>query len=168
MYMTSEHTRRRLERQWLREKHEMEKKISDQQEAIQYLTYESLRNRKKMRDLAIEKGRHTLIASVRYCEAEDDSEMCPLSLEPINHSSPPFKSTTTMTLVDQMKPSLQCAQLQCGHRFNAIWILFHFAKKNTFKCPLCRAGHNRFRFQMQDLPQHIAEWFRPHLLDKSN
>ena len=70
-----------------------------------------------MRDLAIEKGRHTLIASVRYCEAEDDSEMCPLSLEPINHSPPPFKSTTTMTLVDQMKPSRYTGNGQTRTRF---------------------------------------------------
>ena len=166
--MTSEHTRRQHERQWRREKQEMEKKLSEQRETIEYLTYTSIRDRKKLREITLEKGCHTLIASVRNCEAVNDEEMCPLSLEPINTSPPPFKTTTTTPppTMDPSKPSHKCAQLQCGHRFNAMWILFHFAKKNTFKCPLCRSGHGRFRFQMRDLPRHVARWFRPHLLDK--
>ena len=166
--MASEHKRRKEETQWLRERREMEDRVSRQRETIDYLTTTATRDRQKLRKVLIENGQHTtMVASVRNCKAVDDGEICPLSLDPINHSPPPFETNMDeekpMMVFDTLKPDHRCIQLQCGHRFNAIWILFHFAKKNTFKCPLCRTGHGSFRFQIRDLPLHLAEWFGAHL-----
>ena len=64
-----------------------------------------------------------------------DDEHCSITLEPIGEPPlalqfPPLSSN----------PLLTCAEMEeCGHRFNAMALIAHFAR-NSMTCPMCRAG----------------------------
>jgi hypothetical protein len=94
--------------------------------------------------------------SISNCRATDD-EICPLSLAPINKSPLPFSDEEQpCTLVlNAMKPWHKCAQLACGHRFNSLWLIYHFVERSTFRCPMCRAGMEDFRFKRRELPPGV-------------
>jgi hypothetical protein len=93
------------------------------------------------------------MVSLSNCRAKDD-EICPLSLAPINKSPIPLcEDETPSTLVlNQVKPDHKCAELACGHRFNSLWLIYYFVERSTFRCPVCRAGKEEFRFQRKELP----------------
>jgi rubredoxin len=98
------------------------------------------------------------MASLTNCKARDH-EICPLSLAPINQSPLPLGDNISPCdlVLNPMKPDHKCAQLACGHRFNAIWLIYHFIEGNTFRCPVCRAGETNFRFQRNELPPAILK-----------
>jgi hypothetical protein len=99
------------------------------------------------------------IASFKTCRAEDD-EVCPLSLHPINHSPTPYNPIHAAIDIEPRKPHHKCAQLQCGHRFNALWLLFHFVAQHTFRCPVCRTGPTDFHFELEQLPTGLLDRIR--------
>ena len=111
---------------------------------------------KALSDNSIAEPTDTQIASFRTCRA-DDGEVCPLSLQPINASPPPYDPKYPAIDVEPRKPHHKCAELQCGHRFNALWLLFHFVGQNTFRCPICRVGPADFRFELEQLPKGLVE-----------
>jgi hypothetical protein len=95
-----------------------------------------------------------IMASFKLRKASDD-EICPLSLVSINEShheklSGPF---------DPLRPHYKCAQLECGHRFNAMWLMYHFIKQSTFRCPVCRQGAKKFTFSVDDVPTSLKGLF---------
>ena len=64
-----------------------------------------------------------------------DDEHCSITLEPIGE---PPASLQFIPL--SRNPLLTCAEMEvCGHRFNAMALIAHFAK-NSMTCPMCRAG----------------------------
>jgi hypothetical protein len=162
-FMESEHERRRQQRSWQTELFLLTRANSDLHENITYmsaqlaLTASELAAKKKtikaMRD-ALQAHHISAVPSLmsfHLCCATDDQEMCPLSRQPINHSGPPFEGCCSA--IDPATPTSQCAQLlQCGHRFNAVWLLFHFVSNRTSRCPICRAGKKRFRVDPSMLP----------------
>ena len=66
------------------------------------------------------------------------SEECPISLEPIADARLPFGNNIC---VQDRNPELTGVQLVCGHRFNASFLLWHWAL-NPMICPICRAKYN--------------------------
>jgi len=95
------------------------------------------------------------ISSLRVCIAQNDAELCPLSLAPINSSPAPFEGCALVAL-DPLRPDYRCAELTCGHRFNAVWLLYHFVHARTFRCPVCRKGKRRFEFNMDLIPWELV------------
>ena len=64
-----------------------------------------------------------------------DDEQCSITLGPIGE--PPLSLQAVPLSSD---PLLTCAEMEvCGHRFNAMALIAHFAK-NAMTCPMCRAG----------------------------
>ncbi len=114
---------------------------------------------KALSDNAITEPPGTHIASFKTCRAAD-MEVCPLSLHPINQSPPPYDSEHPEIDVEPRKPHHKCAELQCGHRFNSLWLLFHFVAQNTFRCPICRVGPADFKFEIEQLPKGLVERVR--------
>lgn len=89
-----------------------------------------------------------ILAGFRLLQIPDDDE-CPLALAPINRCPPPFEPC------ERILPS--CAELvDCGHRFNADWLLWHLFRNSTLRCPVCRRGQRRFKFSTERLPPRIA------------
>jgi len=137
-----------------------------QQETIEFLQAELRRAQHEIcsKNRIIESMRATLlannlpvqhsIASVRLCLANDDNELCPLSLSPINSSPGPFEGCALFAL-DPLRMDYRCAELACGHRFNAVWVMYHFARSSTFRCPVCRQGKGRFKFDASMLPEEL-------------
>ena len=97
---------------------------------------------------------HHTIASVRICLAQSEEEACPLSLAPINSSPPPFEGCTLAAL-NPLRMDYKCAELPCGHRFNAVWLMRHFVLAHTFRCPVCRRGKRRFEFDASLIPAEL-------------
>ncbi len=94
------------------------------------------------------------IGSVRICLAQNDEELCPLSLAPINSSPPPFDGCTLVAL-NPIRMDYRCAELACKHRFNAVWLMRHFVRARTFRCPVCRRGKRRFEFEASLIPAEL-------------
>jgi len=151
----------------------MEKKIKKkykmvdlQQETIEFLQAELRRAQREIRSnyRVIASMRATLvennlpvqhaIASVRICIAQSDQEICPLSLAAINSSPPPFEGCALVAL-NPLHPDYKCAELPCGHRFNAVWLMRHFVHARTFRCPICRRGKRKFKFDVRMIPAEL-------------
>jgi hypothetical protein len=97
-----------------------------------------------------------VVMSMRLCRAADDGEeTCPLAMEPINTETLPFEGCCP--LLDPLKPDDKCAQLMCGHRFNAVWLMYHFVRNSTFRCPVCRQGRRRFTFEEGVVPECMVK-----------
>ena len=162
LYMESEHARQTEER----ERKELVRLVSQQNETIELLECEVRRGRSEIRCKlkAMISMRSTLaannlpvqhsIASMHVCTANDDLEECPLSLAPINNSPPPMERCTLVAL-DPLNLNFRCAELTCGHRFNAVWLMCHFVRNQTFRCPVCRSGKRDFRFNRAVIPEGI-------------
>ena len=133
------------------ERQQLLRLASEQSETIAMLEAEVRRGRNEIRRnfKTIMSMRATLvannlpvqysIASMHVCTAVDDLEECPLSLSPINDSPPPLDRCRLVAL-DPLNPHYRCAELACGHRFNAVWLMCHFVRNRTFRCPVCRKG----------------------------
>jgi hypothetical protein len=170
MYLDAEHARRRILRKWENDLNEFERGMTEYEETISTLKEELLHTRlvQATQFRIIEELQTTLLnnglavkrsmASLTNCKAKDH-EVCPLSLAPINHSPLPLGDTSIPhdMVLNPMKPDHKCAQLACGHRFNAIWLIYHFIEGDTFRCPVCRAGEPHFRFQRNELPPTILK-----------
>jgi len=164
LYMESEHARRQDERKIM----ELSKLASEQHEAIAMLESEVRRGRNEIRckHRTILSMRATLVAnnlpvqysieSMHVCTAIDDLEECPLSMAPINDSPPPLERCKLAAL-DPLHPDFRCAELICGHRFNAVWLMCHFVRNRTFQCPVCRSGKRIFNFDRGVIPAGIIE-----------
>ena len=96
------------------------------------------------------------IESMSSCRA-GDHEICPLSLAPINTSPLPFSNDDVPCplVINPIKPDHKCAELACGHRFNAMWLIYHFIEGSTFRCPVCRVGERHFSFKHDELPPAV-------------
>ena len=157
LFMEAEHSRRA-------EKQRLLRLVSEQSETIAMLEAEVRRGRNEIRRnfKTIMSMRATLvanslpvqhsIASMHMCTAVDDLEECPLSLSPINDSPPPLDRCRLVALD-------RCAELACGHRFNAVWLMCHFVRNRTFRCPVCRKGKKNFNFDRSAIPEGILEAF---------
>ncbi len=97
-----------------------------------------------------------VMMSVSNCRASDD-EICPLSHKPINRSPLPWTTEPLPCthVLNPMKPERKCAELACGHRFNSMWLMGHFVRHSTFRCPVCQSGEENFRFQHRELPPGV-------------
>jgi hypothetical protein len=162
MYLCAEHERRRQASKWRRQEFELLRTMSYLRETIDLLHVELQRGKGELRShmRAIERMKQTLtendlpifpvMMSLRLCTATDDTETCPLAIEPINQCAPPFEGCCLA--LNPLKPEQRCAELECGHRFNGVWLMFHFVRNRTFRCPVCRRGKERFRFDPSVLP----------------
>jgi len=163
--MEAEHTRRKYVDRWEKDMKEFSSTIAECETTIATLKAELRHSRtmhsthrkliQQLQDTMALNGipiKHTMM-SISNCRAEDD-EICPLSLAPINKSPLPLSNDPRpCTLVlNTMKPEHKCAELECGHRFNSLWLIYHFVECSTFRCPVCRAGQQDFRFQQKELP----------------
>ena len=159
-FYESERKRRDEKRQW----DEVMSVLTYQREAIHLLETELKRARLEVRSLhRVTRTMHATlkehnlqahkVESVRICTAVDDMEMCPLSMAPINQSPAPFVGA--QDAVDILKPNHKCAELGCGHRFNAVWLMRHFVSNRTFRCPVCRQGTRRFKFEATSIPRWL-------------
>ena len=173
LFMHAEHERRKLKRKSDADLFEKDIEGICNMREIHLLTEQRARDKKmitgqhrviqRLHDLLKENGIPepvgTQVASFKTCRATSDDEICPLSLQPINSSTPPYdhlKHPQKIT-VDPRKPHHKCAELGCGHRFNSLWLLFHFVSQRTFRCPICRRGYEDFHFQMEQLPAGLVD-----------
>ena len=170
LFMEAEHLRRKTIARWENDSHEFSRTISDGETMIKILQDE-LKHRRIMHTTqrevieAMQKTMETngipvkrTMASLSNCRAADD-EICPLSLAPINQSPLPLCNELgpcTLSL-NPMKPEHKCAELVCGHRFNSMWLIYHFVESGTFRCPICRCGPSVFRFQRDELPPVVCK-----------
>jgi len=88
-------------------------------------------------------------------------EECPITLETMAGYTLPFLEAGACVWEGQ--PELTKASLPCGHSFNALALLYHFAK-NAMTCPCCRAGHDKVVLAETALPPHLKWAFTRHLL----
>ena len=139
-----------------REIKQLKSRLSNRQNVIQNQFGVIERLQKALKDNNIPQPTGTQIASFKMCNADDD-EVCPLSLQYINDSLPPYDSKYPEIVIEAHKPHHKCAELICGHRFNALWLLFHFVARSTFSCPMCRQGHKHFTFEVGMLPSGLLE-----------
>lgn len=142
---------------------DLRRQVSDLSELVEMLGAEIRRGRCTIRSQqkAIASMRNLLMAnnievtpttmSFALCKAVDDQELCPLALLPINSCGPPFAECCQ--IIDPLSPTKKCAQLVCGHRFNAVWVMYHFVRNSTTRCPLCRKGDRQFRFGRDTVPE---------------
>ncbi|KAJ1465466.1 hypothetical protein T484DRAFT_1757398, partial [Baffinella frigidus] len=70
-----------------------------------------------------------------------DGEECCISMEPIADACLPFSHTLC---VSASSPTLTGVQLLCGHRFSAVYLLWHWCMSPMI-CPMCRAEYCRTR-----------------------
>lgn len=167
-YMEAEHLRRKYVDQWDTDIHTLSSVLDDNEETIATLKSE-LKHAKTMNSSqrkVIQQLQDTLtrneipikrtMMSLSNCRATDD-EICPLSLMPINRSSLPRSDSRrpSALVLNPMKPGHKCAELVCGHRFNSLWLIYHFVKSNTFRCPVCLKGQDKFQFQYKELPPAV-------------
>lgn len=164
-FMDSEHTRRQQIRKMETDMCDLSEIITDRESSITALKAE-LKHSHRMRTsqrkviqqlqgLMEESGipvKRTMV-SLCNCRAEDD-EVCPLSLAPINRSPIPLgeDEAPCNLVLNQVKPDHKCAELECGHRFNSLWLIYYFVERSTFRCPVCRTGKKDFHFQKKELP----------------
>jgi hypothetical protein len=89
-------------------------------------------------------------------------EECSITLEPIAEYHLPFMPTGFKEGAVEGQPQLSKAALPCGHGFNAMALLYHFAK-NSMTCPFCRAGHANVQINETSIPKHVRWHFVRHL-----
>lgn len=92
----------------------------------------------------------------------DAGEECMIAQEPMVDYKLPFLRSDAAICED--KPELVKASLPCGHSFNALALLYHFAK-NAMTCPCCRAGHAKTVLSDASIPPHIRRAFTRRLLE---
>ncbi len=80
-------------------------------------------------------GRFT---TLQLTEAWGPDECCSITLDSICRG-PEIQNCVLDYSPLQSKPHHKCVQLGCGHRFNGMALLMHFAK-NCMICPVCRSG----------------------------
>ena len=160
-YMESEHQKRKSNLKWRRNEFEMRRTISDLRETIELLHAEIRREQNEIqsqkRAIYIMKEtmeKHNIpvypaMMKLRLCDSTDE-ETCPLAMESINKCPPPFEGCCTA--LNALKPRQKCGELQCGHRFNAVWLMFHFVKNSTSRCPGAESARNGFN--------STKEWYR--------
>ncbi len=170
LFMNAEHERRKLKRRAEAELFEKEIEGIRLMRELRVMKAQHARDRhmimgqhrviqrlhKLLSDNGIPEPMGTQVASFKTCKAYD-GEICPLSLQPINSSDPPYDAKHPEIVVEPRKPHHKCAELACGHRFNALWLLFHFVARRTFRCPICRRGYEDFHFQMEQLPRGLLD-----------
>jgi hypothetical protein len=169
LYTRAEDAKRKLISEWEKDIHAYAQRAAEYESAIETLKEELKHTRavQSTQRKLIEQLQGTLqshgftvkhnMASLSNCRA-DDHEICPLSLAPINTSPLPFSNDDAPCplVINPVKPDHKCAQLACGHRFNAMWLIYHFIEGNTFRCPVCRAGESHFCFQRDELPPAVV------------
>ena len=79
--------------------------------------------------------------------APEDSSLCSITLEPLAVNTPMWGLDLKAGPVSA-HPTLMAVRLKCGHCFNAMALLIHFAK-NTMQCPLCRRGSHSSRLNLR-------------------
>ncbi len=90
-------------------------------------------------------------------------EECSISLEDMSKCHLPFMPETEMGWSPlEGRPLLTKASLPCGHSFNGMALLYHFAK-NSMTCPFCRAGHVGVVMGEKSIPVHFRRPFISHL-----
>ena len=89
-------------------------------------------------------------------------EECSIGMEPIADYRLSFMPPDVKGSPLEDQPSLTKATLPCGHGFNAVALLYHFAK-NSMTCPYCRAGHDKVQMGEQSIPVHLRACFASHL-----
>ena len=165
MYMSSEHDKRNWVVAWRRREFSLLRTISEIKETVELLHSELCRSKNEVRSqIRAIKRMHDIfdahsipvfpaMMSFRLCTSVE-GESCPLALESIDSCAGPFENCCTV--LDPLKPNEKCAELGCGHRFNAVWLMFHFVRNSTFRCPVCRKGRKRFSFDMDTIPQCMS------------
>ena len=89
------------------------------------------------------------------------NEECAITMDPIVENRLPFHLPEPCVLL-LSRPKLTKATLPCGHGFNALAVLYHFAK-NSMTCPCCRAGHDKVQMGEPSIPPHLRRVFSQHL-----
>jgi hypothetical protein len=89
-----------------------------------------------------------------------ENEECSIGMEPIAAYRLPFIQFDAAPREDM--PTLTKASLPCGHAFNALALLYHFAK-NSMTCPCCRSGHDKVQMGESSIPKHVRKAFSQHL-----
>lgn len=81
----------------------------------------------------------------------DDGEICPITQEPIATSTLDFLDCP----FDPNYPDFTAIRLPCSHTFSALCLVFHWARNDTVRCPLCRSGTSGACLNLRKLPPHF-------------
>jgi hypothetical protein len=95
-------------------------------------------------------------ASLRLAiSVPEEGEECCIGMEPIaDYRMEWLPSTVAPCLIEREPLMTKATIVECGHGFNALALLCHFAM-NEMTCPCCRRGHSRKRMSLQSVPPHI-------------
>ena len=106
-------------------------------------------------------ARQSKLAVMSLSEPAQGEECC-ITLEPIAEARLSFLPASFKDGLVEDQPRLSKASLPCGHGFNALALLYHFAK-NSMTCPFCRDGHDKVRLNSVSIPRHLRWHFVLHL-----
>ena len=110
--------------------------------------------------LSVRAAQRSKTLLLQLSEPAPDEE-CSITLESIPDYRLPFLQDGPNSVLET-QPNLTKASLPCGHGFNALALLYHFAK-NSMTCPICRAGHAKAVMTEQSIPVHVRKHFSRHL-----
>ena len=75
----------------------------------------------------------------------------PFAQEPI--------ATSTLDFIDDPfdpnHPDRSAIRLPCTHTFTALCLVFHWARNDTIRCPVCRSGPPTASLNLRKLPKHF-------------
>lgn len=80
------------------------------------------------------------------------ADVCPISQELISDSELEWLQGVSF---NPKEPQLKGIEIQCGHKFSALNLLYHWCRNRTVLCPVCRSGPKDARINMRTLPVHI-------------
>lgn len=88
-------------------------------------------------------------------EAHDD-ETCPISQDSINESNLEFLESVPLSTANK---EMKGIVLDCKHKFNGMFLLYHWTRNKNVLCPVCRGGIQGAYINMKCLPSHFRDIF---------
>lgn len=85
-----------------------------------------------------------------------NDDVCPISQDAINDSC--LHSFETINLIEN-KTHLKGIKLSCGHKFNGIFLIYHWARNKNVLCPVCRGGVEGAYLNLKKFPKQFNACF---------
>ena len=86
-----------------------------------------------------------------------EGEECGIGMEPIAEYRLEFfpeEHPGPHCVIAEAPQLTKATIVDCGHGFNALALLYHFAK-NDMTCPFCRGGHSKLSMSTKSVPAHL-------------
>lgn len=91
--------------------------------------------------------------NINIFEANND-EICPISQEPINESNLEFLENIFLCANNKAAKGII---LDCKHKFNGMYLLYHWTRNRNVLCPVCRGGVQDAYINIKSFPAHFRD-----------